>query len=115
VLTADVVVDGDHVLTPAITRYRQIGMDVGTPSVDSGIVNDLYVTLEPGAVAGGDEATIRAFVKPLVLWLWLGGAIMAIGTLLAAFPGRRQRRATEPVSATVATDDVGQVEELVDV
>jgi cytochrome c-type biogenesis protein CcmF len=50
-----------------------------------------------------------------VLWLWLGGAIMAIGTLLAAFPGRRQRRATEPVSATVATDDVGQVEELVDV
>ena len=88
-------------VSPAITRYLQIGMDVGTPSVDSGLVNDLYVTLEPGASDGGTEATIRAFVKPLILWMWLGGAIMAVGTLLAAFPGRRQRRPTEPVSAPV--------------
>ena len=86
-------------LSPAITRYRQIGMDVGTPSVDSGLVKDLYVTLEPGAVDGGSEATIRAFVKPLVLWMWLGGAVMALGTLLAAFPGSRLRRPTDPVSA----------------
>ena len=49
------------------------------------------------------EATIRAFVKPLILWMWLGGAIMAVGTLLAAFPGRRQRRPTEPVSAPIPT------------
>ena len=35
------------------------------------------------------QATIRVFVKPLILWLWIGGAVMAIGTLLAAFPGRR--------------------------
>jgi cytochrome c-type biogenesis protein CcmF len=101
VLTADVRVDGDHVLTPEITRYRQIGMDVPTPSVDSGLVKDLYVTLEPGAVAGGPEATIRAFAKPLVLWMWLGGAVMALGTLLAAFPSPRSRRATDPVSAPV--------------
>jgi cytochrome c-type biogenesis protein CcmF len=101
VLTADVLVDGDHVLGPQITRYLQIGMDVGTPSVESGLVKDLYVTLEPGAVDGGDEATIRVFAKPLVAWMWLGGAIMAVGTLLAAFPGRRRRRPTEAVSAPV--------------
>ena len=45
------------------------------------------------------EATIRVFVKPLVVWLWIGGGIMAIGTLLAAFPGSRRRRPTDPVSA----------------
>jgi cytochrome c-type biogenesis protein CcmF len=101
VLTADVRVDGAQVLTPEITRYRQIGMDVPTPSVDSGLVKDLYVTLEPGAIAGADAATIRAFAKPLVLWMWLGGAVMAIGTLLAAFPSPRSRRATDPVSAPV--------------
>ena len=100
-LTADVLVDGDVVLTPAITRYLQIGMDVPTPSVDTGFVNDLYITLEPGAAAGDTEATIRAFVKPLIIWMWLGGAIMAVGTLLAAFPGRRQRRPTEAVSGPV--------------
>jgi cytochrome c-type biogenesis protein CcmF len=100
-LTADVVVDGDVVLSPAITRYLQIGMDVPTPSVDTGFVNDLYISLEPGAAAGGSEATIRAFVKPLILWMWLGGAIMAVGTLLAAFPGTRRRLPTAPVSAPV--------------
>jgi cytochrome c-type biogenesis protein CcmF len=42
-------------------------------------------------------------VKPLILWLWIGGALMAIGTVLAAFPGKR-RRPTAPVSAdTVMT------------
>jgi cytochrome c-type biogenesis protein CcmF len=101
VLTADVRVDGNDVLTPEITRYRQIGMDVATPSVASGLVKDLYVTLEPGATPGSSEATIRAFAKPLVLWMWLGGAVMAIGTLLAAFPSTRSRRATDPVSAPV--------------
>jgi cytochrome c-type biogenesis protein CcmF len=103
VLTADVVVDGDTTLEPAITTYLQIGMPVGTPSVDSGIVNDLYVTLEPGASDGDSTATIRAFVKPLILWMWLGGAIMAVGTLLAAFPGTGRRRPTDPVSAPVPT------------
>jgi cytochrome c-type biogenesis protein CcmF len=100
-LVADVLVDGGAVLTPAITRYLQIGTDVPTPSVDTGFVNDLYITLEPGAAAGDADATIRAFVKPLILWMWLGGAIMAVGTLLAAFPGSRQRRPTDPVSGAV--------------
>jgi cytochrome c-type biogenesis protein CcmF len=113
VLTADVRVDGGPVLTPAITRYLLIGQTVPTPSVDTGFVKDLYVTLEPGSSAGDTEATIRAFAKPLVLWMWLGGALMAAGTLLAAFPGTRRRRATDPVSAPVPVPD--RTEELVDV
>jgi cytochrome c-type biogenesis protein CcmF len=38
-----------------------------------------------------------------VLWLWVGGILMAFGTLLAAFPGRR-RDPTDPVSAPVPDD-----------
>ena len=37
----------------------------------------------------------------MILWLWIGGLMMAIGTLLAAFPGTRRRRPTDPVSAPV--------------
>ena len=62
----------------------------------------------PGAVAGDTSATIRVFVKPMILWLWIGGLIMAIGTLLAAFPGTRRRRAIDPVSAPLATDDIDE-------
>ena len=47
---------------------------------------------------------MRVFVKPMILWLWIGGAVMAIGTLLAAFPGSRRRRPTDPVSAPVRAE-----------
>jgi cytochrome c biogenesis factor len=41
----------------------------------------------------------------LIVWLWIGGALMAIGTILAAFPGERRRRPTDPVSAPVPAAD----------
>ena len=77
---------------------------MSTPSVRTGVTGDVYLTLEPGATPGADTATIRVFIKPLILWLWIGGGLMAIGTLLAAFPGRR-RRPTDPVSAPIGVED----------
>ena len=93
-----------QVYRPANTKYLRQGIDVGTPSVRTGPTKDVYLTLERGAAPGDTTATIRVFVKPLILWLWIGGAVMALGTLLAAFPGSRRRRPTDPVSAPVASD-----------
>ena len=101
VVVADVRLDGGEVYQPATTKYLRQGIDIGTPSVSTGVTNDVYLTLERGAVPGADGATIRVFTKPLILWLWIGGAVMAVGTLLAAFPGARRRRPTDPVSAPV--------------
>jgi cytochrome c-type biogenesis protein CcmF len=81
-----------------------MGMDVGTPSVRTGLTYDIYLTLEASAPAGANEAQVRIFVKPLILWMWIGGGLMAIGTVLAAFPGTR-RRPTDPTSAPVPTAD----------
>jgi cytochrome c-type biogenesis protein CcmF len=102
---ADVLLDGEKVYAPAITTYLRQGVDVPTPSVRTGARGDVYLTLERGATPGADEATIRVFIKPLVLWLWIGGGLMAVGTLLAAFPGRRRRRPTDPVSAPIGVED----------
>ena len=102
VVAADVRLDGDQVYRPANTKYLRQGIDVGTPSVRTGPANDVYLTLERGAAPGDTAATIRVFIKPLILWLWIGGAVMALGTLLAAFPGSRRRRPTDPVSAPVS-------------
>jgi hypothetical protein len=38
--------------------------------------------------------------QPLVAWLWLGGVLIVVGSVLSAIPGRR-RRPTDPVSAPV--------------
>jgi cytochrome c-type biogenesis protein CcmF len=104
-LKANVILDGEKVYEPAMTTYLNQGATVGTPSVRTGFTKDVYLTLEPGAEPGGTVAVIRVFVKPMILWLWVGGAVMAIGTVLAAFPGKR-RRATDPVSALIATPDL---------
>jgi cytochrome c-type biogenesis protein CcmF len=101
VLAANVILDGDGTISPAITTYLRMGTDIGTPGVRTSPVNDIYLTLEPGAEDGGTTATIRAFVKPMIVWLWIGGLFMAVGTLLAAFPGSRRRNPLDPVSAPI--------------
>ena len=103
-LKANVLLDGEQVYSPAITTYLNQGNTVGTPSVRTGLAKDVYLTLEPGAEPGGTTAIIRVFIKPMILWLWVGGMTMAIGTLLAAFPGNKRRKATDAVSAPIAVD-----------
>jgi hypothetical protein len=49
---------------------------------------------------------LRVIIQPLVLWLWIGGGLIAVGSILAAFPGRR-RRGTEPTSARVGAVRTG--------
>lgn len=98
---ADVRIDNNAVYQPARSKYIKQGMDIGTPSVKTGFVNDLYLTLEGNVRPSDTEARIKIFVKPLIMWLWIGGALMGIGTVLAAFPGKR-RQPTAPVSADSA-------------
>ena len=95
-----VLVDGKKIYAPAITKYTRIGMNVGTPSVRTSLTTDIYLTLEPPVRQDSNEARIKVFIKPMIMWLWIGTALMAIGTVLAAFPGRR-RKPTEPTSAPV--------------
>jgi cytochrome c-type biogenesis protein CcmF len=58
---------------------------------------------------GGEEqaAASLTFVKiPLMRWLWLGGCLCGLGSVLALWPGR-QKRKSEPVGESVA--DVGEL------
>jgi cytochrome c-type biogenesis protein CcmF len=57
---------------------------------------DLYVVLN-----GWDEnsATFSIFVNPLTVWLWIGGIVLVLGTLIAMWPHPKRR--TAPVPAAV--------------
>jgi cytochrome c-type biogenesis protein CcmF len=103
-LKAQVSIDGGQAYAPALSRFTQMGMDIGTPSVKTGLRYDIYLTLENAASADATEARIKVFVKPMILWLWIGGGLVAIGTLLAAFPGKR-RKPTLPTSAPTVIDE----------
>ena len=96
---AQISVDGGQAYAPAITKYTNFGSNIGTPSVKTGLLSDVYLTLVRGGRPGDTSATVKLYVKPMIIWLWVGGALMAVGTVLAGFPGTRRRRPTDPVSA----------------
>jgi cytochrome c-type biogenesis protein CcmF len=105
---ARVQVDDDGVYTPSLSEFRFGGQAIGTPSVRVSPFDDVYLALQAVPEEGGDEALLRVVVQPLVGWLWVGGGIMALGTVLAAFPGGR-RRPTDPTSVVMAEDPAADV------
>jgi cytochrome c-type biogenesis protein CcmF len=93
-------VDG-RIFEPALSRYPGFGQLIGTPSVRTGLVEDVYLTITRLPTEDSDEVTIRVIIQPMAVWLWIGGGVMALGTILAAWP-RGRRRPTDPVSAPIA-------------
>jgi cytochrome c-type biogenesis protein CcmF len=98
-IAAVVLVDGTE-RAPAITKFVKMGQNIGTPSVLTSLTKDIYLTLESPVRMDSGEARVKVFVKPMIVWIWIGGAFMVLGTFLAMFPGRR-RRPTDAVSAPV--------------
>ena len=92
-------VDGGAMFTPAISQFGTGTLPVGSPAVDSTITSDVYLTINNIPEHGG-AWTFGVVVQPLVMWLWIGGTLIVVGSVLSAIPGRR-RRPTDPVSASV--------------
>jgi cytochrome c-type biogenesis protein CcmF len=99
VLTARVDVAGDGSLTPRMNLYPAATEPIGSPSIHRGLLRDLYASVV-SLQDDGASATFRFYRNPGVTWLWIGGVIMALGGVAAAWPTRR-RRAEE---ATVAAE-----------
>jgi cytochrome c-type biogenesis protein CcmF len=76
-------------MTPSMNLYPNSSEPIGTPSIRYGAFRDLYSTLL-GLQERGRLATFRFFLNPGVTWLWIGGAIMALGGLFALWPERRR-------------------------
>jgi cytochrome c-type biogenesis protein CcmF len=72
---------------------------IGSPSIHRGVLRDLYASVI-SLQDDGDSATFRFYRNPGINWLWIGGAVMALGGAAVAWPARR-RRAEE---ATVAAE-----------
>ena len=104
VTRAQVRIDGGSVYEPALSLFPNATQAIATPSVKWGFDRDVFLVLRTAPTEQGGEAVIGVRLEPLVSWLWIGGGIMAIGTVLAAAPGRR-RRPTDPVSQALPDDE----------
>ena len=90
--------DGENLGTyaPAISTFPNSTTGIGTPSVRTGILEDVYLTLVSSPNETG-RVTIGVQTEPLTVWLWIGGGLMAIGTLIALAPRVRRRVTVERV------------------
>ncbi|MBI3738204.1 MAG: heme lyase CcmF/NrfE family subunit, partial [Chloroflexi bacterium] len=85
-------------LTPARNFYPRQQNTQTIPAIISTPQEDLYVI-----IAGWEEnfatVTFRAYLNPLVFFVWFGGLLLIVSTLIAAFPELRVEataRATVP-------------------
>jgi cytochrome c-type biogenesis protein CcmF len=93
-----VMVDGHGPYAPAVSQFGPGTEAVGTPAVDSDVFEDVYLTIDTLPAVPRGPVGIGVTVQPLVAWLWVGGAVLAAGAVLAMVPGRR-RRPTDAASA----------------
>ena len=91
-------IDGTGPWAPSLNRFANGAQTIGTPSVRSTLTNDVALSVIDLEGTDSPVLTLRVTVQPLIIWLWIGGAVMALGTLLSVFPGRR-RNPLDPVSA----------------
>jgi len=91
-------VERDGVPLGVMTTERRLYEAPPQPMTEVGIrssfLEDLYVilaTLDERVGMGNDpqfqRATFQVQVNPLVPWIWYGGLVIAIGTLIALWPG----------------------------
>ena len=107
-IEAKVRIDGGQVYRPTLSTYPFVGQAIGTPSVRTGPLEDVYLTLIDAPRSADDAAVIGVARQPLVVWLWIGGGTMAVGTVLSAIPGRRRRLPTQPASAPIPGDEADE-------
>ncbi len=78
-------------------------------AIYSTLKEDLYVVYT-GRSPDNQKPVIHAYLNPLVKWVWLGGAIVVLGTFLALVPNRQavlvMRTAAQTVSSGPAPQPV---------
>jgi len=89
-------------LAPAISTYPNAAEGIGTPSIHTTPWRDIYLTLVSSPTSG--RVTIGVQVGTMVMFLWIGGLIMALGCALALVPARK-RDVLPPSTVETATDD----------
>ena len=78
------------VLKPEKRFYPVQRMPTTEAGIHSRLHRDLYVALGD---AQGDGWTVRTYVKPFAVWIWIGAMVMALGGILS-MTDRRLRIAT---------------------
>jgi cytochrome c-type biogenesis protein CcmF len=102
-IKARVKVSGVGELAPAISTFPNAAEGIGTPSIHTTPWRDIYLTLVSSPTSG--RVTIGVQVGTMVMFLWIGGLIMALGCALALVPARKREVLARALGDAPADDD----------
>jgi len=86
------------VLVPEKSLYKGQNQPTTDVAIHTTLKEDLYLIL-----AGWDkeQASFKILINPLVVWLWIGGGVMAFGTIIVMLPkGKKRRKVASKVEET---------------
>ncbi len=80
---------------PGSDYYYTAQQSVSIPGVRSTLSEDLYIVLVDWLEITSEGATFKIFRNPLINWLWIGSAVLILGTLVALWPNRERKSKPE--------------------
>ncbi len=80
--------DESRLYSPALKFFPNQQAPVGRAEFQSTLADDLYIILSGFSEVGKNQATLKALVRPLVAWIWIGGIVIVFGTIIAIWPFR---------------------------
>ncbi len=83
----------DGVLRPALKFFPTQQSPIGRAVHQTSLSEDIYLILSGFSEIDRNQATLKALVRPLVVWMWIGGFVIAFGTLICIWPMKK----TDPV------------------
>ena len=93
--------DGEllEVMRPEQRFYHASQQATTNVAIRLGMDEDVYLVYA-GTSNDGQTPVIQAYINPLVNWIWLGGFVMVLGTLVALIPNKVRQAPPKPKIVT---------------
>jgi cytochrome c-type biogenesis protein CcmF len=79
-------------MSPALKFFPIQQSPVGRAVFRSSWAEDLYVILSGFSELQQNRATLKVLLRPLLVWIWIGGLVIVLGTIVAVCPLRIHAR-----------------------
>jgi cytochrome c-type biogenesis protein CcmF len=76
----------EGVVTPALKFFPTQQSPVGRAVHQSSLSEDIYLILSGFSEVDHNRATLKVLVRPLVIWMWIGGFVIVFGTIICVIP-----------------------------
>ena len=78
----------EGIMNPALKFFPTQQSPIGRAVHQSSLSEDIYLILSGFSELDRNQATLKVLVRPLVIWMWIGGFVITLGTVICILPMR---------------------------